>query len=195
MSRRILIIQGHPDPEGGHYGHALAGAYAKGAREAGHSVESVEVARLNFPVLRTAREFEEGQPVEDIRAGQAAIVRADHLVILFPLWMGGMPALLKAWFEQVFRPGFAADAGEAGRMWTKRLTGKSARIIVTMGMPAFVYRWLYRAHSVKSLKRNILHFSGIKPVRCSYIGMIEASKGRAREQWLRRMERLGRQAR
>lgn len=192
MSRRILIIQGHPDPEGGHYGHALAEAYTKGAREAGHCVESIEVARLDFPVLRTAREFEDGQPVDDIRASQAAIARADHLVILFPLWLGDMPAWLKAFFEQVFRPGFAADAGEAGRMWAKRLKGRSARIVVTMGMPAFAYRWIYRAHSVKSLKRNILYFSGIKPVRTSLIGMIEAQDGKARGRWLKRMERLGR---
>lgn len=195
MPRQIAIIQGHPDPQGGHYCHALAEAYHKGAQAAGHAVQFIQITGLDFPVLRSAREWEQGECPADIRASQEIITRADHLVILFPLWLGGMPALLKAFFEQLFRPGFAADAGESGEMWKKRLTGKSARIVVTMGMPAFAYRWIYRAHGVKSLKRNILAFSGIKPVHTSLIGMIESPKSAAREKWLRRMEQFGRDAR
>ena len=53
-SRRILLIQGHPDPKGGHLCHALAQAYADGAAEAGHKLRRVEVAQLDFPLLRSA---------------------------------------------------------------------------------------------------------------------------------------------
>jgi len=53
MTRRILIVQGHPDPAGGHFCHALADAYAAGATAGGHEVERLEVARLEFPLLRT----------------------------------------------------------------------------------------------------------------------------------------------
>jgi putative NADPH-quinone reductase len=84
-----------------------------------------------------------------------------------------MPALLKAFFEQVFRSGFAFEYGESGRLSKKRLTGKSARIVVTMGMPAFVYLWISFAHSLKSLERNILGFSGIGPIKVSLIGTAE----------------------
>ncbi|MBI4001419.1 MAG: NAD(P)H-dependent oxidoreductase, partial [Nitrospira defluvii] len=59
---------------------------------------------------------------------QEAIGWADHLLIMFPLWLGSMPALLKAFFEQTFRPGCAFEYGQAGRLPKKRLTGKSARI-------------------------------------------------------------------
>jgi putative NADPH-quinone reductase len=38
----------------------------------------------------------------------------------------------------------------------KFLSYKSARIIVTLGMPTLRYRWYFRAHSLRSLKRNIL---------------------------------------
>jgi putative NADPH-quinone reductase len=94
---------------------------------------------------------------------QEAIGRADHLVMIYPLWLGTMPALMKAFLEQVFRPGFAFKMAKPGKMWTKRHRGKTARIIVTMGMPAPVYRWYLGAHSLKSLERNILGFSGIGP--------------------------------
>ena len=52
MSTQLLLIQGHPDPAGGHLCHALAQAYADGAREAGHEVRTLDVAQLDFPLLR-----------------------------------------------------------------------------------------------------------------------------------------------
>jgi len=193
MTKRMTIIQGHPDAQRPHFGHALAEAYAKGAEETGHEVRRIEVARLEFPLLRTQEEFETGVPPESIRQAQEAIRWADHLVILYPLWHGMVPALLKAFFEQVFRPGFAMAYAESGRMPKKLLTGKSARIVVTMGMPAFFYRWYFGAHGLKSLKYSILKFSGIRPVKESLIGMVEATDDAKRARWLAMMRKLGRQ--
>jgi len=100
------------------------------------------------------------------------------------------PALLKAFFERAFRPGFAFKM-EPGKMGKKLLTGKSARIVVTRGMPAFFYRWYYRAHSLKSLIRNILAVSGIGPIRATLIGMVEGSDAR-RQKWIEVRRTLGR---
>lgn len=193
MSRRITILQGHPDPAGGHFIQALAGAYERGAREAGHEVKLIDVARLEFALLRNAQEWEWKPPAEQIAAAQQAIVWAEHLVILYPLWLGDMPALLKGFFEQALRPGFAIGKAAPGKLWKKKLAGRSARIVVTMGMPAFFYRVYYRAHSLKSLKRNILEFCGISPVRTTVIGMVEGRKD-AREAWLTRLAVLGNEA-
>ena len=102
-----------------------------------------------------------------------------------------MPAILKAFFEQVFRPGFAIRVDSPGGSWKKLLTGKSARIVVTMGMPAFLYRWYFMAHSLKSLERNILGFSGIGPIRESLVGAIESGDARRRNQWLKTLEEFG----
>ena len=52
---RIAIIQGHPDPKGGPLCHGLAEAYAAGAHEAGHALETIDVTHLQFPLLRAAR--------------------------------------------------------------------------------------------------------------------------------------------
>ena len=188
--KRITIIQGHPDPAGGHFVHALAGAYEDAAREAGHEVKRIDVARLQFPLLHNAQEWEWQPPSEPIAAAQQAIAWAEHLVILYPLWLGDMPARLKAFFEQTLRPGFAIGKAAPGRLPKKLLAGRSARIVVTMGMPALFYKLYYRAHSLKSLKRNMLEFCGLSPVRSTVIGMVEGRKD-AREGWLTRLAVLG----
>ncbi len=103
---------------------------------------------------------------------------------------GWVPALLKGFLEQVFRPGFAINPDKP---WGGLLKGRSVRIVVTMGMPALFYRWFYRAHSLKSLERNILAFAGLGPIRATLIGMVEGSAGH-REKWLGKLAALGRAA-
>jgi len=189
MSKRILIIDGHPDAVAEHYLHALSTAYRDGAVAAGHKVRSIIVSELRFPLLRSQSEFESAELDESMRRCQADLTWAEHVVILFPLWLGSMPALLKGFFERLLRPGFAFPRDSRG--WTGLLTGRSARIIVTMGMPALWYRWFFRAHSLKSLKRNVLGFCGIGPVRMSLIGNVEGIGTARRGDWLARIHRLG----
>lgn len=190
MTRRIVLIQGHPDPKGGHFGHALAAAYREGAAQAGHEVREINVATLEVPMLTSKDEWEKGPAPDALRGAQDAIGWSDHLVIFYPLWLGSMPARLKAFLEQVLRPGFAMQVAANGQ-WQRLLKGKSAHIVVTMGMPAFLYRWYFRAHSVKSLTRNILQFVGIAPVRTSLVGLVEGKAGR-RTRWLRELQECGR---
>ena len=192
MIRHITIIQGHPDPCDVHFGRALADAYAKSAVAAGHEVSVIDVAELEFPLLRSKEDFENGTPPDTIRQAQDTIREAEHLVIFYPLWLGAMPALLKGFLEQVFRPGFALSKAAAGEWPKKLLAGKTAPIVITMGMPAFIYRWFYGAHSLKSLKRNILGFCGISPIKESLIGMVEAPNGSKRAKWLEKMSAFGR---
>lgn len=189
---RILILVGHPDPAPGRFCRALAAAYARGARDAGHEVREVDIATLEFPMLRSREDFEHGTPPPAIARAQQDFAWAGHVVLVFPLWLGTMPALVKALLEQVMRPGFAFRYREGG-MPEKLMKGKSARMVVTMGMPGFLYAWLYRAHGVKGLARNILGFVGFAPVRHTYVGMVEGGEKRAAA-WLAQMERLGAKA-
>jgi putative NADPH-quinone reductase len=190
---RITIIQGHPDPAGGHLCHALAEAYAEGAEAGSHQVTRLELASLNVPFLRNKSEFEQGRLPETLGPARDAIVGADHVVIIFPLWLGTMPALLKAFLEQVLRPGIAFAYVEKG-LPRKLLKGRSCRLVVTMGMPAFLYRWWYGAHGVKALEHNILDFVGIGPIRRTLFGMVEDVDGRKTARRLQEMRGLGSRA-
>ena len=190
----ILLIDGHPDPIGGHLGQLLADAYADGAVSGGHQVRRVRVAMLDFPLLRSQENWERGALPAGLEQAQSDIGWAQHLVLFFPLWLGDMPALFKGFLEQVARPGFAFHAEGGNPMGRKGLVGRSARVVVTMGMPALVYRWQYRAHSLKSLERNILGFVGIAPVHETLIGMVDRLGPNGVGEWKQKLHKLGRAA-
>ena len=190
MPNRILIVDGHPDPDDGRLCHALSEAYRRGAEASGREVRQIAVARLDFPLLRTAKDVEAEDLPPEIAAAQADILWADHLVIVYPLWLGTLPALLKGFLEQTLRDGFAFDV-EKGLRGAK-LQGRSARVVVTMGMPALAYRLFYRAHSLKSLERNILKFCGFSPIRTTLFGGATAPAESTAKDWMAEMERLGR---
>lgn len=188
------MIQGHPDPNQEHFCHALAKAYETGAREGGHEVRRIDVACLDFALLRTQTEFMQGPASGDIQKARETIAWANHLVIVYPLWLGAQPALLRAFFEQIFRNSFAMRMNSNGRGWTRLLKGRSARVIVTMGMPASVYRLYFGGHGTKALKRGVLALGGISPIRESLIGMVESRGNVYRGRWLSRVQALGRAA-
>lgn len=190
MPRRILIINGHPDPRHERACAALANAYARGALEARHEIRRLDVGAIDFPLIRTAEDFIDGAPPPQIKAAQASIAWAEHLVLVFPLWLGSPPALLKGFLEQTFRYGFALSNTAAGT--PKGLLGKrSARLVVTMGMPAPAFRWLFGAFGVRAVERSLLWLCGVHPVRHTLIGMVGAERF-SLQPWLARIQRLGR---
>jgi putative NADPH-quinone reductase len=167
--KHVLVINGNPDPSPERLSHALARAYHEGAEEAGCLVRHINVGGVQFPLLRNAQEFETEATEKAITEAHGAFLAADHIVIIYPLWLGSAPALLKGYMEQVARGQFLL--GKSGRGFPKgRLKGRTARVIVTMGMPVLLYRLLYGAHGVKAFNRSILGLAGIKPVATSLFG-------------------------
>lgn len=152
----------------------------------------VEVAQLDFPLLRSKLAWDDGALPPALEPAQQAIGWAEHLLLVFPLWLGGMPALLKGFLEQVARPGFALSTTAGKGLPKKLLAGRSARVVVTMGMPALVYRWYFRAHSLKALERNILGFVGIAPIHETLVGSVESLDPGERETWLPKLGAIGR---
>lgn len=70
----------------------------------------IELASLDIPLLHSQAAWETGPLPDSLAEGQASIAWCQHLVLCFPLWLGDMPALVKAFLEQVLRPGFAKMA-------------------------------------------------------------------------------------
>ncbi len=190
--KRIAVIDGHPDPSPSRFGHAIVSAYADAARAAGHEVREIRLAGQNIPILESRKQWLEDDVPASVRPGQDAIKWAQHIVFYYPLWLGDMPALLKAFLEQAFRPNFALEYSEEGskQMPEKLLRGRSARVIVSMGMPALFYRAYYASHSVRSFERNILKMTGIDPVTTSLIGNVDRSDSH-RQRWLEKIAEHG----
>ncbi|WP_421786317.1 NAD(P)H-dependent oxidoreductase [Hyphobacterium sp.] len=188
---RICVIDGHPDPQDGHFVSALAEAYADGAESAGHDVSRIRIAALDITFVGSPEDFARS-PGDAIAAAQSKIARAEHIVFVFPLWLGTMPAVCKAFWEQVARAGFLLDAtGEEDQWPQQKMKGKSVRIIVTMGMPGLAYKLLFGAHSLKALEAGIFRISGFKPVRHSIFGGIGAVNAEKRTAILEKCRELG----
>ena len=194
MGRRILVINGHPDAREERFCAALAAAYEAGAREGGHELKRLNVGEMAFPLIRTAEEFESTVEPPDVIRAQEAILWADHLVFIYPLWLGEQPAVLKGFLEQVFRYGFALGKGDGERFPEKLLTGRTAHLAVTMGMPAPIFRWWFGAHSVRALELSVLRMCGIAPIRRSLIGAVDSGAAH-RAKWLARLHKDGRYGR
>lgn len=167
--KSILIINGNPDPAPDRLSAGLAAAYATAAAEVGHSVDRLDIGAHDFPLLRQGIDFLHEPRHAFITDARKRILRSQHLVFVFPIWLGAPPALLKGFMEQIACGGFALKAGPRG-LPQGQLEGRSARLMVTMGMPAIAYRFWYGGHGVKAFSRSILAMSGIKPVEISYFG-------------------------
>ncbi|HYN42698.1 MAG TPA: NAD(P)H-dependent oxidoreductase [Thermoanaerobaculia bacterium] len=192
MSKRILIVVGHPKP--GSFCHALAKVYAEGAVSAGAEVRVLELDRLRFdPILRGG--FEGAQPLEeDLAAAQEAILWAGHLAFVYPVWWGTMPALLKGFIDRVFLPGFAFKYRSGSPLWDRLLTGRTAELIVTMDSPPWYYRWLAGQPGHRMMKKSVLEFCGIRPVGVTSIGGVRQSTPNRRQAWLAKARQLGKAA-
>lgn len=191
MKRSVCIIQGHPHAVANHLCHAIADSYAEGAAFKGAQVQRVDIATIDPAVFRDPAEFATAPP-DNILAAQKAIAAADHIVVVFPLWLGTMPAMVKAFFEQICRNGFAIQ-NEKGSSWPRQmLKGKTARVIVTMGMPSLAFRLMFGGHGVRCLSKSILGMAGIKPVRETLIGGVGDLKPTTSAKLLKRVRALGR---
>jgi putative NADPH-quinone reductase len=192
-SKRILVINGHPDAES--FNNALTEAYQRGALSTGAEVRTIYIRELNFnPNLRYGyRMRTELEP--DLLAAQEAIQWAEHLVWIYPVWWGSLPAILKGFLDRTLLPGFAFRKRENSVWWDKLLKGRSARIISTMDQPAWYYWLVYRQPSHNAMKKTTLEFCGIQPVKITSIGPIRLSAEAFRQKWLQRVEALGKQQR
>ena len=190
--RKIMIVVGHAQRTT--FCETLGKAYKEGAESTGHEARLFFLSEMTFdPILHEG--YRREQPLEpDLRTAYEALAVCDHLVLIFPLWCGDMPAILKGFIERVLQPDLIARQKTQNEMNWNIFSNKAARIIMTMGMPVSIYRYWYRGHALKLLTRNILHFIGIRPVRHTLFGMLGTSKPEQRDRWVHEVEALGRNA-
>ncbi|MHC8316301.1 NAD(P)H-dependent oxidoreductase [Pseudomonas sp. LB3P31] len=188
MGKRILVILGHPSSNS--FCAALVERYTQSALRAGHEVRQLFLGQLMFdPVLREG--YQQVQPLEpDLLQAQADVLWAEQLTLVFPIWWGGIPAVLKGFFDRVFLPGFAFKYRKGKAFPDKLLRGRSAHLLVTMDTPPWYYRWFYHMPGVHQMRKTILQFCGIKPAATLTFGPILDSNTAQRERWLQQAEAI-----
>lgn len=186
--QHILVLLGHPAAESLCAG--MARAYAEGARQAGAEVRFLDLGQLAFNPLFQG--YGAAQPLEpDLLAAQADITWADHLVWVYPIWWGAMPALLKGFIDRTFLPGYAFKYRQGSSLWDKLLAGRSAELLVTMDSPPWYFRWVTRMPGHHQMKKAILQFCGIRPVRVHSFGPVRSASTERLAQWVEKARQLG----
>jgi NAD(P)H dehydrogenase (quinone) len=151
---RVLIVYAHPEPTS--FNASMVAVAAEALRSAGHEVKLSDLYALKFDPVSDRRNFTTladearfDQQVEEKHASTHGgfspdIVRemekvawCDLLVLQFPLWWMGMPAIMKGWLDRVLALGFAYGGGR----WFDEgwLAGKKAILSVTIGGPKEAY--------------------------------------------------------
>lgn len=188
MAQRILVILGHP--AGDSLCAGLARAYAEGARQAGAEVRLLDIGRLAFNPLQQG--YRGTQPLEpDLLAAQEHITWARHLVWVYPIWWGAMPALLKGFIDRVFLPGYAFKYRPGTSLWDRLLAGRSAELLVTMDSPPWYFRWITHMPGHHQMKKAILEFCGIRPVKVRSYGPVRSARPEQCAQWVAQARALG----
>lgn len=191
--KRILMIFGTPKVDS--FCHALGEAYTQGARAEGHVVRQLKLGELRFdPILHAG--YDQNQPLEpDLLEAQRLIHWAQHLVFVYPVWWGSVPALLKGFLDRVLLPGFAFKYRDARSLrWDKLLRGRSADLLVTLDTPPWYFRWVHGAPAHRQMIRTTLGFCGVKTQRLLACAPLRTSREEQRQRWLRKAEQLGHRA-
>ncbi|MDQ1854947.1 NAD(P)H-dependent oxidoreductase [Chryseobacterium sp. WLY505] len=188
--KKIAIINGHPNQDSFNFG--VAEAYRLGASETGAEVREIVIRDLTFnPNLQFG--YQKRMELEpDLLKAWEIIQWADHLVWVHPVWWGGFPAIMKGFIDRLFLPGMAYKYRENSVWWDKLLKDKTAHIITTLDQPGWYYRLFFGRPSVNQLRKSILEYCGVKPVKVTYIGIIRNSKEEQRSKWLKKVKGLGR---
>ncbi|NKQ55361.1 NAD(P)H-dependent oxidoreductase [Amycolatopsis sp. K13G38] len=128
---KVLWLFAHPEPAS--LNAALRDEGLRALRELGHEYVQSDLYEMKWdPIVREIASFD-----PDVVAEQEKISWADTLVVQFPLWWYGMPAILKGWFDRVFVKGFGYglkdENGRVLRYGEGMLAGKRAMIVTTAG--------------------------------------------------------------
>lgn len=188
MSRKLLIINGNPKPES--LGAALAERYAEAARGS-HTVSTWSLSKMRFEPNLNLSQWRDTPREDDLQKLQEEMQWADHWVIVAPIWWGGVPAQFKGLIDRTLVPGFGFKYKAGSLMPERLLTGRSARVILTMDTPPWYDRLMFKEPGVRQLRKLTLEFCGLKPVKVTRFGPVIQSTEAQRERWLNEVARLG----
>ncbi|MGV8856353.1 MAG: NAD(P)H-dependent oxidoreductase [Devosia sp.] len=185
---RIYLLMANPDR--GSFDSAIADTFQAAALAAGHQLERQDLASMHFdPVLHQG--YKTIQTLEpDLVQAQELIAWCERWVIVYPLWWGGVPALLKGFFDRTLLPGQAFNYHDDDAGWEKLLTGRSAQLLITSDAPNIWTALAYQNCDVRMVKHAVLGFCGIRPVKVRRFDRVKFSTEPQRAAWLEQVRQM-----
>ncbi|MDN5387476.1 NAD(P)H-dependent oxidoreductase [Bacillus sp. LB7] len=185
---QTAVIYAHPNPNS--FNGAILNQVIKALEDGKHSYDVIDLYKDRFdPVLL----FDEKKRRSDMKrdpetAEYRRIVKnADHLIFIYPLWWGGMPAIMKGFIDRVFA------AGEAytyqGKLPKGLLKARTATVYYTADAPSWYLRFWRRDADWVTVKDVMLKFCGVRRVKRLLFAGVKDSSEEKRTQWLDRVYR------
>jgi NAD(P)H dehydrogenase (quinone) len=130
---RVLVIYCHPVAES--FAAAAHATVLQALDAGGHEVTDVDLYAEGFDPVMSRQDRLDYQNTErnirPVRKYDEQLLTAEAIVLVYPAWWYGMPAMLKGYFDRVWLPGVAFDVTPDGRVLTDRLKNIRRIIVVT----------------------------------------------------------------
>jgi len=167
---RVLVIYAHPLADS--FAAALHRTVVAALQRAGHEVDDCDLYAEGFdPVLTGAERRAYNTERPDLSAVAAHVTRlqaAEALVLCYPTWWYGLPAILKGYFDRVWAKDVAFTLPEGGGAIRPALTNITRiAVVTTYGAPWWLIRLVLR-----------------DPVRAAVLGGLGRLCGRGKRRWL-----------
>ena len=187
--KRILVLNGHPAETS--LNKRLATQYAEAATAAGHEVRVLHIHDMAFDADYGYGGYKTHKPLEPaLEQFLGDLNWSSHVVIVSPMWWGGLPAKLKGLIDRAFLPGVAFDPRGAG-LPKPLLNGRSARVILTSDSPWWYFRFFLHRPLVWQLKKQILEFVGLRPARLTHFAQASHPSEKQINRWAQTVAALG----
>jgi putative NADPH-quinone reductase len=185
--KKILLLNGNPKQSS--FTHRLSSEYQHQAEKSA-MVRRFNLSEMNFdPNLASG--YDEVQELEAcLSEFVEALIWAEHIVIVTPVWWGGLPAKLKGLFDRVLLPGMAFSFKDDSASVVQLLTGKTARVILTMDAPQ-EFAEQQSGPVLEQLSLYTLEFCGINKAGVTLFGSVILSDESQRNMWLKEVRSLG----
>lgn len=193
--RKALVVYCHPNPKS--YTHAVLEAVEAGLRSGGATVARVDLHAEGFdPTLIVNEEHRRRDldKVEATRRYRELLAGCDLLVLVYPVWWGGFPAMLKGFIDRVLVSGLAYSfqGRPKDAVFPQGLMrDKDAHLFYTLDSPWLV-AWL--DPGFWSSYFTVLKYCGFRTVQRHYLARLKLTTPAQRAAWLRDVERRARRA-
>ncbi len=184
---KVLIVYAHPYEDS--FNHAILESTIQGLKCAGHEYSLIDLNEEGFNPVLTKDELKVYPAGDflDSNVGEylANIKDAEHLVFIFPIWWGGVPAVLKGFFDKVFLKNETYEF--KGMFPVGKLKGRSATVISTMNSPKVFYNWYAKSPIKRTVINGTLKLCGIKPVKWIEFSKVLSISQQKRDRMLNRI--------
>jgi NAD(P)H dehydrogenase (quinone) len=181
-----LIVIAHPNPES--FGGSLVKELYNHLINKGDEAHIRNLYQTGFNPVLSSEDFSslaDNRTPKDIKTEQEYIKWADHVIFVYPVWWGGMPAILKGYIDRVFAEGFAYEYTANGV--NGLLSPRKGSVICTTGESSENYKKVHDAMRVIS-SEVIFKFVGMEPYKQLFYGAVPSVSNEVRASYIQNVK-------